>query len=112
VGRCRSRQIFKASRTVAKSAQPYYGKGACHTIESANGKNLSLEEIQINRGLPHSSFGQGVDSIPLIQPHHRILVKRRNWQLGQTSYSLIVFLEPSTADEVDISGIAVAGSKA
>ncbi|MDE2642743.1 MAG: hypothetical protein OSB55_08330 [Verrucomicrobiota bacterium] len=103
---------IKASGTVAKSAQPRYGEGACHTIESANDKNLSLEEIQNSRGLPHAYFGQGVDSIPLIHPHHRILVKRRNGQLGQTSYSLIVFLEPSTADEVDISGIAVADSKA
>jgi hypothetical protein len=103
---------IKASGTVAKSAQPHYGEGACHTIELDNGKNLSLEEIQNNRGLPHAYFGQGVDSIPLIHPHHRILVKRRNGQLGQTSYSLIVFLELSTADEVDISGIAVAGSKA
>jgi len=103
---------IEASDTVAETAQPQSEEGVRRTIGLANGTNLSLEEIHNNRGLPHAYFDQGMDSIPLIHPHHRILAKRRNGRLGQTSYSLIVFQESSTADEVDISGVAVADRKA
>ena len=104
--------VVKPSEPVNQAIQPQSEEGVRRTIQLANGTNLSLEEIHNNRGLPHAYFDQGMDSIPLIHPHHRILAKRRNGRLGQTSYSLIVFLESSTADEVDISGVAVADSKA
>jgi hypothetical protein len=104
--------VVKPSEPVTQAIQPQSEEGLRRTIQLANGTNLSLEEIHNNRGLPHAYFDQGMDSIPLIHPHHRILAKRRNGRLGQTSYSLIVFLESSTADEVDISGVAVADSKA
>ena len=104
--------VVKPSEPVTQAIQPQSEEGVRRTIQLANGTNLSLEEIHNYRGLPHAYFDQGMDSIPLIHPHHRILAKRRNGRLGQTSYSLIVFLESSTADEVDISGVAVANSKA
>tara|TARA_B100000586_G_scaffold202269_1_gene150256 strand:+ start:184 stop:657 length:474 start_codon:yes stop_codon:yes gene_type:complete len=111
-GEAQQSSVVKSSESVKQAIQPQSEEGVHHTIELASGTNLSLEEIQNNRGLPHSYFDQGIDSIPLIHPHHRILVKRRYGRLGQTSYSLIVFLESSTADEVDISGVAVASHKA
>ena len=111
-GESQQSSIVRLSDQMSQAIQPPSEEGVHHTIGLANGTNLSLEEIQNNRGLPHAYFDQGMDSIPLIYPHQRILVKRRYGRLGQTSYSLIVFLKSSTVDEVDISGVAVAKHKA
>ena len=97
----------------AHSFQSWQPKeGVQRTIMLDNGTNLSLKEIDNHRGLPHLYFDQGMESIPLIHPDHRILVKRRFGQLGQTDYSLIVFIGTSKSDVVDISGVAIADQKA
>ena len=97
----------------ARSFQAWQPKeGVQRTIMLDNGTNLSLKETDNHRGLPHGYFDQGMESIPLIHPDHRILVKRRFGQLGQTVYSLIVFIETPKSDDVDISGVAIANQKA
>ena len=97
----------------ARSFQAWQPKeDAQRTIILDNGTNLSLKQIDDSRGLPHGYFDQAMETIPLIHPAHRILGKRRFGQLGQTVYSLIMFIETPKVDVVDISGVAIANQKA
>jgi hypothetical protein len=69
----------------------------------------TIEPAQYSRGVPWTYVDQGLESIPLLHPRHQLLAQRRSSQLGDVTFSLLVYKEDATKPDVTIGGMAVEG---
>jgi hypothetical protein len=93
---------FATSLTVASvsSAQTSVGTSCARPI---------FERADYHRGVPWTFVDQGLESIPHLYPKHVLLVQRRASQLGEVTFSLLVYKEDAAKSDVTIEGMAVEG---
>jgi hypothetical protein len=63
-------------------------------VRLPGGADLLLEEIALHRNVTYTFFDQAMQSIPAIEPKSRILVTRRDGQVGREAvvvYSLVAY---------------------
>ena len=64
---------------------------------------------QYSRGVPWTFVDQGLASIPHVYPKHVLLAHRRAVQLGDVTFSLLVYKEDGAKSGVTIEGMALEG---
>jgi hypothetical protein len=64
---------------------------------------------EYHRGVPWTFVDQGLESLPHLYPRHQLLAHRRASQLGEVTFSLLVYKEDTTNPEVTIKGMALTG---
>ena len=62
-----------------------------------------------DRGVPWTFVDQGLESIPHLYPRHQLLAHRRASQLGEVTFSLLVYKKDAIKPEVTIEGMALTG---
>jgi hypothetical protein len=68
-----------------------------------------FERAEYYRGVPWTFVDQGLESIPHLYPRHQLLTHRRSSQLGEVTFSLLVYREDAIKPEVTIEGMALTG---
>ena len=62
---------------------------------------------EYHRGLPWTFVDQGLESMPQLYPRHQLLAHRRSSQLGEVTFSLLVYKKDVIKPEVTIEGMAL-----
>lgn len=68
-----------------------------------------FERVEYYRGVPWTFVDQGLESLPHLYPRHQLLAHRRASQLGEITFSLLVYKKDAIKPEVTIEGMALTG---
>jgi hypothetical protein len=83
-------------------------------VRLPGGAQVLLEEIALHRNVTFNFYNQAMESIPAIEPGSRILVSRRDGQVGRNPvvfYSLVAYATPGS-QAVKIAGAAEVDQRA
>lgn len=83
-------------------------------VRLSGGSEMLLEEIALHRNVTLNFYNQAMESIPAIEPGSRILVRRRDGQVGRDPtvlYSLVAYA-PAGSTTVKIAGAAEVDQRA